>query len=42
MQSIGYIRQDKNNRFQEEQYICICKDRHTYSKEFIKPRRDVF
>ena len=33
---------DKNNRFAAEQWICMCKDRHTYAKEFVEPGRDVF
>lgn len=33
---------DKTNRWHPEQYICMCKDRKTYSKEFIEPGRDTF
>jgi hypothetical protein len=33
---------DKKNRFLAEQYICMCQDRHAYSKEFMEPGRDVF
>ena len=31
-----------NNRFTAEQWICMCKNRKTYAKEFIEPGRDVF
>jgi len=33
---------DKNDRFAAEQWICMCKDRKAYSKEFVEPGRDVF
>jgi len=33
---------DKTHRWHAEQWICMCKDRKTYAKEFIEPGRDVF
>jgi len=33
---------DHNNRFAAEQWICMCKDRKTYAKEFVEPGKDVF
>lgn len=33
---------DKNNRYQAEQWICMCEDKHIFSKEFKEPGRDVF
>jgi hypothetical protein len=33
---------DKNNRYQAEQWVCMCDDKHIFSKEFKEPGRDVF
>lgn len=33
---------DKTHRWYAEQWVCMCKDRKTYAKEFIEPGRDVF
>lgn len=33
---------DKTNRFHAEQWICMCKNKIIYSKEFMEPGRDVF
>ncbi len=33
---------DKNNRYHGEQWVCMCEDKHLFSKEFKEPGRDVF
>jgi hypothetical protein len=33
---------DLKNRFAAEQWVCMCKDRQAYSKEFVEPGRDTF
>jgi hypothetical protein len=33
---------DLKNRFAAEQWICMCKNRKTYAKEFVEPGRDTF
>ena len=33
---------DKSNRWHGEQWICMCKNRKVYAKEFVEPGRDTF
>jgi hypothetical protein len=33
---------DLKNRFHAEQWICMCKNRKVYAKEFVEPGRDTF